>query len=913
MWYDTPLMHRPWLRLAAVALVVDVAAWLSFGALSPVAPSPSPAFVGLLPAWWWLPLGGAAILALFAWRPTLARAAWLLSALLILPWLPLPVPASFLVWTGPMTTWVWCATFAAVAVSAWPAGGLPALTSWFLAPRRAVRAAFVAALACYLAASVVAAPAFRQGDEPHYLVITQSLLYDHDLKIENNHERGDYLSYFPGGVLRPDFLKRGVDGEIYSIHAPGLSALVLPAFALAGYPGVVVFLALLGALGTAVAWKTAFRLTGNPLAAWFGWGVTALGVPFFFHAITVYPDGVGAVIVMVAVWSLTRFEPGADESDASAASRLGVGAWLGVGALLAILPWLHTRFAGLAAVLGILLGLRLLGRREFGSLVALGAIPLVSAAGWFAFFHAIYGVFNPAAPYGSRVDTSLASIPGGLAGLFLDQQFGILTNAPAYALALAGLWELGRRRLRLSIELVVLVASYLATVASYHMWWAGSSSPARFAVAVMLVMSLPAASWWAARGVVGRAVGTVALGLTLLITGSLVMAQHGGLILNERGGTSRWMDWVSPLVNLPQAVPSFFANGPLGATWRALIWAAILLVAVAALVMVTRRAGGEPVDTRRRLALAGPALFGLALMAATTVCWAVDRVEPLTPTSAQLEFVSSYDVALRPTGLQYHPIRIGHAPRVISQLQIGNSNREANGPDAPLLFLVDVPAGIYRVRARDGARLQGTFEVTIGRTPEPMTRWTLDESSDTPECRVNLPVPVNAVIVNGDARARASAANGLVLEPVSVIPSREAAGTWHASRARRYAEAVVFIDDPMVSYLEGPGMWVVGAVDAKLAVTTDQVASMPLLVRNGASANSVRLQAGQWSQTVTLKAGEERVVQVPVSPVRWMTRLDVRAESGFRPAEVDKASRDQRFLGVWLQPLPTQNRTTAPK
>src|SRR5581483_7606522 len=48
------------------------------------------------------------------------------------------------------------------------------------------------------------------GDEPHYLTITQSLLLDRDLKIENNHARGDYREYF-GGSLRPDYLQRGIN------------------------------------------------------------------------------------------------------------------------------------------------------------------------------------------------------------------------------------------------------------------------------------------------------------------------------------------------------------------------------------------------------------------------------------------------------------------------------------------------------------------------------------------------------------------------------------------------------------------------------------------------------------------------------------------------------------------------------
>ena len=64
---------------------------------------------------------------------------------------------------------------------------------------------------------LTASALFPSGDEPHYLVISQSLWRDGDLKIENNHQRGDYREYYEPD-LEPHYLTRGTDEEIYSIH-----------------------------------------------------------------------------------------------------------------------------------------------------------------------------------------------------------------------------------------------------------------------------------------------------------------------------------------------------------------------------------------------------------------------------------------------------------------------------------------------------------------------------------------------------------------------------------------------------------------------------------------------------------------------------------------------------------------------
>ena len=437
------------------------------------------------------------------------------------------------------------------------------------------------------------APILPDGDEPHYLVITQSLLFDGDLQIENNHRQGDYLVYADRD-LRPDYLKRGQNGQIYSIHPPGVSALVLPAFAAGGYPGVVGFLVLLFGVASALTWRAAYQLTGDATSAWVGWTGVVLSAPAFFHSFTVYPDGPAALVVIGVVSFLIATGP----------VTRARWQWLLAGAAIATLPWLHTRLALVAVVLLAVLALRIVvpgstvGRafrpgasaglkprptyqsaplkgRPTYELVALFAVPAISTVLWLTFFYLIYGTLDPRAPYGGRDGQFLAGIPRGLTGLLVDQQFGVLPTAPIYGIALAGLATLWRTHRRLAIELAAIAIPYILVVSANEMWWAGFSAPARFLVPVLLPMALPLAAWWQRHDSrVPRTFTLVALGASLAITATLAWTGRGALLYNGRDGFALWLDLVAPAVSLARAEPTVF-RGALAATWaQAAIWCA---------------------------------------------------------------------------------------------------------------------------------------------------------------------------------------------------------------------------------------------------------------------------------------------------------------------------------------------------
>ena len=425
--------------LAAVALLTTAAAWLSQGTLA--VSSLDGSRIGLLPvspfAWATALVAGAAVVGLARAGASLAPT-WLLG-FIALPWLPWPVPAAFLVWSGPIRWLIWTATIAAMLVTVFAGRDRPwRQVHWLpvadvLVRNRPRSAAGALAFLIFAFAAWQVSPSVPGGDEPHYLVITQSLLLDGDLKIENNHKRGDYQVYY-GGQLAPDYLRRGANGEIYSIHAPGVSALVAPAFAIGGYHGAVLCLLVIASCGSALAWHVAWLTSGQQSAAWFGWAAVTLSATTIFHSFAVYPDGVGGVIALTGVWALLR----ADDERRTGETR--VWPWFLHGVALAFLPWLHSRFALLAGALGALILLRLSSTKNpVGKAVAFLAIPAVSAIGWMGFFVAIYGVADPSAPYGTARDFSIAFIPGGLTGLLFDQRFGLLANAPVLAVGVAGL------------------------------------------------------------------------------------------------------------------------------------------------------------------------------------------------------------------------------------------------------------------------------------------------------------------------------------------------------------------------------------------------------------------------------------------------------------------------------------------
>ena len=734
------------------------------------------------------------------------------------------------------------------------------------------------------------------GDEPHYLVIAQSLLLDGDLRIENNHERGDYRAY-TDQTLKPDFIQRGIDGEIYPMHSPGSSALVLPAFAIAGYPGAVATVIAITAAASALSWHAAFVLTASVSGAWIGWAAVFLTAPFFFHGFTIYPDGIAGLFTMAGVWLLVRFERG----RVVTVRHLAAG-----GAALAVLPWLHARFALIAAALGAAIVLRLLTtasdaasaaqrsavlRRVF----AFVAVPVVVAALWFLYFWIIWGTPNPSAPQGRDLMMTAGQIWVGAAGLLFDQQFGLVPHAPAYALAFLGFVLLARQHPRLCVELLLATLPYVIATSSFAAWWGGVSAPARYLSALMPIAVLPIAMWWHARSAdAWRVFALLLVGLSIAMVIPMVAAGGGLLAYNDRAGFDLLADWVSSAVDLPMAFPSLHRQSLSAAAIVAATWvAAGAIVAGLAWALSRRHVSRAATWTLMSTAAA------CTTMGASTVVWAGEGIDGLRPGLSQWTFLTSW----KPSGEQFMfqllPVRRLSADGLTRRLEVSHLGRLAPGHEgAPVLRASMLPAGEYDLVTSGEGMLQGQLSVQVGRT-DVVERWPLEgRSAGFPGFTLRLPVPVHSVTVRADETARASGHEFRLRVRTLSAP---AIAEGFALRAIGYGRTHAFFMDDS-SYAEAGGFWTRGDEATTLVFETGGetgTEELMLLVRSGPVPTRIDVTEGAWHRSLSFAANQLQAISLPPSAggVRVVT---VRTGAWFRPSDHDPNNRDTRRLGVFV-------------
>ena len=735
---------------------------------------------------------------------------------------------------------------------------------------------------------------FPSGDEPHYLVIAQSLWRDGDLKIENNHHRGDYREYYPDD-LEPHYLTRGADSEIYSIHPIGISVLLAPIYALAGYQGSVWALILMGAIAAAMAWRWTMATLHAPGAAIFAWAAVALTAPFMFNTFTVYPEIAASLAVMFAF-----------TATLSATRDTGWARWIAIGIAIASLPWFSTKYAPMSAALLLVVFLR----RRDARVWAVVAIYAMSLIAWFAFFYAIWGTPLPMAPYGALVQTTPMNLRFGAPGLVFDQEYGLLAYAPVYILAATGLyqmWRSGAELRRLAIEITVIFAALLGMVGAFGIWWGGASAAARPIASGLPLLMLPMAMAFRSAPVASprRAAQHLLLWVSVGIGITLAVSENGLLINNNRDGSSALLDFWSPRWELWSLAPTFVVPAWTGTAWIHMLWW-IAIAAAAATVLA--RVGSTRAGVS---ALVAFSTFSSALIiVALTLPWLpqgppIPRVD--LGARARRSALDGFDARARPASIIYDPVRRGAAVDVIPQLVMGVKPMQRFDPQ-PVRVIhngrFSLPAGRYTIAVDFNDR---TFDraypvsLQVGRNGPPLQTWDLQpQPHQRWETTLWLPVDANFVGLRGPAEIE-RAVERITIAPSAVVDAGDRPLVPVVLAAATYPAANVYFHEEGM-YPEPQGFWTMGAQASQVtvAVPAGQASPVTLRVHSGATPNRVTFSTFGWRQALDLTPGNGADVALPLFP-SGVIPLTIDVESGFSPKDADPKSTDRRFLGIWVE------------
>ena len=214
------------------------------------------------------------------------------------------------------------------------------------------------------------------------------------------------------------------------------------------------------------------------------------------------------------------------------------------------------------------------------------------AALFVAYYVSIFGEASPLAIYGGVPRDASGSPLHALLGLLLDSTFGLLPHAPAYLLALVGLWAFARRPFWSAWPYGLVGAAVLLPVLFWRMWWGGQCPPARFLVPLVPLLALAVA--WAAQGPVRGLLrwrgALLAAGVGLIV---FAVADPGrSFLLNRANRPSRLWAALSGEGSVGRYLPSL--TRPEAADTRvALLWTFAL---VALLVLDQRARRSETVD-----------------------------------------------------------------------------------------------------------------------------------------------------------------------------------------------------------------------------------------------------------------------------------------------------------------------------
>jgi hypothetical protein len=316
------------------------------------------------------------------------------------------------------------------------------------------------------------------GDEPHYLVISQTLLKYHSLDVRLDYNHRDYYAFYPEDM--GPHLSRNVHGQLLALHNIGGPVLWLIPFALVGRLGAMWFMSLVSVLIIVNIYKLLLTMKMHQSYACLVSLAYAISSPLYMYSHLNFIEPIGALLCIYVFRKVLQVTVSVSDVFISSVC-------------LGILPWVHIRFALLEMILFFALLFKIYQQNKCKNwkfflwylLPVMALFVLLEV-----YSDTVWGSLNPA--INELNDTGVSNKPfavlpfAGLLGVSFDQNFGLLINFPLFIFLLVGV-VLALKKQFLAYNVLILAVSvpYIILFTTFRSWSGGWSPPARFLVVLL--------------------------------------------------------------------------------------------------------------------------------------------------------------------------------------------------------------------------------------------------------------------------------------------------------------------------------------------------------------------------------------------------------------------------------------------
>ncbi len=319
---------------------------------------------------------------------------------------------------------------------------------------------------------------YLSGDEPHYLIVSQSLTEDGDFNLKNNYENKRYLKFHPT-KLEPHAYKR--NGKLLSFHLPGVSLLMTPFYFLYKFTGYSIPPQLFFRLSISII-NSFFALLLYLIFSFFvkeeknilSFLFMLMIIPVSIHSIHIYPEIPSAILVLSAIYfGILK------DND------------LLFGLFISLIPWFHIKYIPVVIIILIFYLYNKIKNRDIKFLTKFLIFPFISSILFSIFMISQYGFLNPMKifPAGDYMKIPLIQMLETFFAFMFDQRDGFLFYSPVYFLFFYAVFKVKtiEKRYKVFFLSILLIYMFFHSITTIRGAYAPAARPMVFVIWVVIL------------------------------------------------------------------------------------------------------------------------------------------------------------------------------------------------------------------------------------------------------------------------------------------------------------------------------------------------------------------------------------------------------------------------------------------